>query len=90
MKNRDARVLITDQPSAEVIVTRKVRDGWFVYTCDQLPGLYVAHQDDRTAYDDIPESIRMLIKLNDGIECQVSHAVSYAEFVNLTPIDKDA
>ena len=67
--------------STEVVVTRKARDGWFVYTCDDLPGLYVAHQNDQVAYDDIPEAIRLLVKLNEGIDCLVSHTVSYAEFV---------
>lgn len=67
--------------STVVIVTRKERDGWFVYTSDDIPGLYVANRDDRVAYNDIPASIRLLVKLNDGIDCQVSHAVSYTEFV---------
>lgn len=67
--------------STEVIVSRKVRDGWFVYTCDELPGLYVAHQDDRVAYNNLPEAIRLLVKLDEGIDCAVSHAVSYSEFV---------
>lgn len=65
----------------EVTVRRTPRDGWFVYTCETLPGLYVAHRDDKVAYDDLPEAIRLLIKLNDHIDCVVSHAVPYAQFV---------
>jgi len=34
-------------------VTRKARDGWFVYTCDDLPGLYVASKNDRIAYNEL-------------------------------------
>ena len=67
--------------TAEVCVRRKVKDGWHVYTCDQLPGLYVAHVDDRVAYNDIPASIRSLLKLKLNLDCDVSHKVSYSEFV---------
>jgi len=72
---------MTNRVSAEVVVTRKVRDGWFVYTCEDLPGLYVAHQDDQIAYNDLPLAIKLLVKLDEGIDCAVSHAVPYAEFV---------
>ena len=64
---------MSDGISTEVIVTRRARDGWFVYTCDDLPGLFVASQDDRTAFDDLPASIQKLLKLDLGIECRVSH-----------------
>lgn len=67
--------------STEISVRRKAKDGWYVYTCDQLPGLYVAHVDDRVAYDDLPRSISALVKLNFGLDCTVAHKVSYHEFV---------
>ena len=66
---------------------RKIKDGWFVYTCDQLPGLYVAHPDDRIAYDDLPRSISALVKLNYGVDCTVAHKVSYKEFVRACASD---
>ena len=72
---------MANRVSAEVVVKRKVRDGWFVYTCADLPGLYVAHTDDQVAYNDLPEAIRLLVKLDEGIDCKVSHAVPYIEFV---------
>jgi hypothetical protein len=67
--------------STVVVVNRKERDGWFVYTSDDIPGLYVASHDDQIAYDDLPASIRLLVKLNDGIECRISYTVPYTEFV---------
>lgn len=67
--------------STEVRVRRKVKDGWFVYTCEQLPGLYVAHPDDAVAYEDLPGAISALFKLDYGVECQVIHKLSYADFV---------
>ncbi len=67
--------------STEIEVTRKVRDGWFVYSCDVLPGLFVASQDDRAAYNDLPTAIRKLMKLDYGIDCVVTHKVPYADFI---------
>ena len=72
---------MADGFSAEVVVRRKVQDGWQVYTCDQIPGLFVASEDDKAAYNDLPASIRALLILDFGIECVVSHKLSYAEFV---------
>lgn len=81
MRNR------TGTPSTEISVRRKVRDGWYVYTCDLLPGLYVAHADDRVAYNDLPNSIATLVKLNFGVDCTVAHKVSYHEFVRACGLD---
>jgi hypothetical protein len=58
-----------------------VKDGWHVYTCDQLPGLYVAHPDDRVAYNDVPKAIAALLKLNFGLNCTVNHKVPYQAFI---------
>lgn len=66
--------------STDIVVTRKVRDGWYVYTCAALPGLLVAGKDDKLAYNDVPDSLRLLLKLDHGKECTVTHKVSYAEF----------
>jgi hypothetical protein len=67
--------------TTEVLVRRQEKDGWHVYTCDKLPGLYVAHPDDRVAYNDLPNAIRLLVKLDDGIDCTVSHKLTYEQFV---------
>jgi len=67
--------------TTEVLVRRQEKDGWHVYTCDKLPGLYVAHSDDKVAYNDLPTAIRLLVKLDDGIDCTVSHKLTYEQFV---------
>lgn len=67
----------------EVAVRRKVKDGWYVYTCDELPGLYVAHTDDKVAYNDVPAAISMLLKLDLGVECSVTHKLCYNAFVRM-------
>jgi hypothetical protein len=76
--------------TTEICVRKIVKDGWHVYTCEQLPGLYVAHKNDRTAYDDLPEAIRKLVKLDDGVDCTVSHKLSYAEFVQRARLSESA
>lgn len=81
---------MADGISAEVVVTRKVRDGWYVYTCDKLPGLFVVHKDDKVAYNDLPKSIRALLQLDHGIECIVSHKVDYAEFLRRMRLEERA
>jgi hypothetical protein len=68
--------------SADLCVKRRMRDGWHVYTCDQLPGLLVAAKDDRIAYEDVPDAIRTLIRLDYGVECTVTHKVEYSEFLS--------
>ena len=76
--------------TTEIQVRRRVKEGWHVYTCDQLPGLYVAHQDDKVAYNDLPKTIQLLVKLDDGIECTVSHKLTYAEFVQRIRLEQRA
>ena len=60
----------------EILVRRKLKDSLFVYTSDQLQGLYVAHVDDKIAYNGLPKSIASLVKLDFGLECIVSHKTS--------------
>lgn len=49
-------------------IDRVERDGWFVYTCADLPGLLIASPDDAKARGDIGLSISMLLRLDDGID----------------------
>ncbi len=67
--------------ATEIQVVRRSRGGWHVYTCDALPGLYVAHQDDKKAYDDLPTAIRTLFKLDFGVDVSVHHKIDYATFM---------
>ena len=76
--------------STEVNVRRKVKDGWFVYTCDQLPGLYVAHMDDKVAYNDLPNAIATLLRLDLGVDFQVTHKLSYADFLRRVGLEESA
>jgi hypothetical protein len=68
-----------------IAVNHKERDGWHVYTSVDIPGLYVAHPNDEIAFADVPGSIRLLCKLNDGIDWRIdpgrSRSFSCLEFV---------
>jgi hypothetical protein len=60
-----------EDTSIQVTITRRTRDGWYIYTCDQLPGLFVASPDNCAAYADLPYVIATLLKADHGIECVV-------------------
>ena len=65
--------------STEVVVNRRAKDGWYVYTSksDLVPGLYVASRDDHAAYMDVLESIKTLLRLEFGWEIDVAHKLGY-------------
>ncbi len=67
--------------ATEIHVVRRVRSGWYVYTCEALPGLYVASADDKKAYNDLPTAIRKLFKLDYGHEVSVHHKIDYSAFM---------
>jgi hypothetical protein len=62
-------------------VDYKSREGWHVFTSASLPGLYVASQDPKKAYEDIGGAIAKLVELDTGIACRVTPELSFAEFV---------
>ena len=56
-------------------------DSWHIFSSRDIPGLYVASQDPKKAYDDVGPSIQLLLELNEGIKCRVSAVLPYADFV---------
>ena len=83
---------INDEPKGRrsFTITRQVLDDWFVYTCADLPGLFVAHSDDETAYNDIPPVIAKLIELNEGIQGTARHTLAFDEFRRQLDISQQA
>jgi len=75
---RKARAM--DHFATDITVRRSIREGWHVYTCEAIPGLYIANRDDRLAYDDLPKAIEQLFKLDWGVSVSVAHKVGYDEF----------
>jgi hypothetical protein len=82
---------MTQQTSAmEVVVNRRAKDGFYVYTSNLLPGLYVASRDDQVAYRDVLESIKKLFLLDFGISVQVVPMESYEQFIAQIPPEERA
>jgi len=52
-----------------VNVEYKHRDGWHVFTSQDALGLYVASKDARTAYEDVPGALKMLMELDYSCQC---------------------
>ena len=67
--------------TATVSVKYEFRDGYHIFTSDDVYGLYVASKDPDKAFSHVAASIEKLIKLNDGIDMQVVPTRSYREFV---------
>lgn len=84
-KRGPARLKSTVNPmnliATPIQVVRRLRSGWHVYTCDALPGLYVASKDDKKAYNDVPAAIKLLFKLDHGCDVSVHHVTDYASFM---------
>lgn len=58
------------------------RDDWHVFRSDELPGLFVAHQDRKTAFDDVATSIAKLFHLALGTPVLVQPQLTFDEFVS--------
>ena len=69
------------KPWTSICVNYKNVDGWHVFMSDDMPGLYVAHQDAKTAYDDLCPAIQTLLELDEGVTCRVQPELSFKEFV---------
>ncbi len=70
-----------------VDVRYKSLDGWHVFTSPNMAGLYVASKDAETAFNDVPTAIRMLVKLDTGIDVKVEAALPYEEWACITQQD---
>lgn len=70
-----------------VCVEYKNVDSWHVFTCQDLPGLYVASANREIAYNDVGPSIEALLRLDFGIECQAFPEKPFADFVRKTEND---
>ena len=70
-----------DNLPVEAAITYECKDGWHLFTCDQLKGLFVASRDRRKAFDDVPVALRGLLKLDYDVECSVRWTLTYAGFL---------
>lgn len=72
-----------DNPSevTSIGVQYKHAEGWHVFFSDDLPGLYVASEDPRKAYDDIAPAIEKLIKLDTGVTVTAEPQLSFEQWL---------
>jgi len=56
-------------------------EGHHVFTSNDVRGLLVVSKDATTAFDDVTESIKILMKLNENIDCEVSPLKSIDDFI---------
>ena len=73
-----------------VAVRYKSVDGWHVFASPNMPGLYVASQDAREAFDDVATAIQKLVKLDTGHDVRVEPALPYEEFETASEIPHPA
>jgi hypothetical protein len=62
-------------------VCYKHADGWHVFTCKELPGLYIASKDVERAYNDVPVAVEKLLQLDFGMKCKAVAELSFADFL---------
>lgn len=76
MRNHDSTPI-----EATILVDYQVIDGWHVFTSTQVKGLYVAHPDQRMAYDAIGPTIEKLLAENERVLATVSPALTFDAFL---------
>ena len=76
--------------STEITVQYRSKDGWHLFTSDQILGLFVASPDMKVAFSDIPETVRLLLKLDYGLDCVVQPKLEYEAFLRLTTLRNKA
>ena len=79
-----------DDTSTEVIVRYRSSDDWHLFTSEQLDGLFVASQNIERAFNDVPNAIQTLLKLDHGFDCTARLKLSYDEFIRRMGLRDDA
>lgn len=83
----DGDILMTEV--AVVTVHYRVVDGWHVFTSDDVYGLYVASKNPIEAVEDVIPSVKLLIKMNEGVECEIKTTKSFREVMALAQTAQD-
>ena len=75
---------------ATVQVAYSFRDGYHIFTSDEIYGLYVASRDARQAYESVAPAIRELARLNHQIDIEVEASLSFERFVDAAKTSRAA
>jgi hypothetical protein len=70
-----------DQAPTTVKVQYRHRDGYHIFTSDQVFGLYVATKDAEHAIKLLQPSLETLLDKNYSIKCKLEMAADFCEFV---------
>lgn len=70
-----------DQVPTTVKVQYRHRDGYHIFTSDQVFGLYVATKNAERAIALLQPSLETLLHKNYGIKCRLEMAAEFGEFV---------
>jgi len=74
-KDKTAKAIATT-----IYVDYDIVGGWHVFRSEQVRGLYVAHADQRTAFEAIGPTIEKLLAENEHVDVEVRPAVSFETF----------
>ena len=77
-------------PKTSICVRYKCVDDWHVFQSEEVPGLYIASRDARLAFEDVAPAIKLLMKLNEGVDCEVVPEASFKEFIAAARDHEDA
>ena len=71
-----------DSHLSTITIDYRVIDGWHVFTSADVPGLYVANEDQEVAFDAVGPTIEMLLQLNENVRVEVRPAVTFSRFLD--------
>jgi hypothetical protein len=63
-----------------VSVQYRHRDGWHIFTSQDIPGLYIASQNAKAAYEDVPVAVKRLLELDFKCSCEVVRTEPFDTF----------
>ena len=69
-------------PASTVSVDYRIVAGWHVFTSEQIKGLYVAHEDCRTAFESVAPTIEALVAENEHVQVEVKPRASFERFLD--------
>jgi hypothetical protein len=75
-------IQMLDNMITAVNVKYQHRDGWHIFTSPEIPGLYIASKDPRSAYEDVPVAVKRLIELDLQCHCEVVRAAPFDSFAH--------
>jgi len=72
---------MADTAPTTVKVQYRNRDGYHIFTSDQVFGLYVATRDAGRAVDQLQPALETLLFRNYGVKCRLEPAAEFGEFI---------